>query len=229
MIPIRDDAPRSTTPMVTYFLLTVNIAIYLFEAALDRRANVALMYQFGIVPSLIERVLHGGGPILNAVVPIFTSMFLHANIWHVLANMWALWIFGDNIEDYLGHFKYLMLYLASGIAAAILHIALNANSTIPTVGASGAIAGVMGAYFLLFPSARVLTIVPFIFMFVWLPAWLVLGYWFIVQFLTGASSSIGSTANAGGVAVWAHVGGFIAGVTLIKLFPSRTPHYSFQR
>jgi membrane associated rhomboid family serine protease len=230
MIPIRDDAPRTTTPVVTYFLLAINLLIYLFEATLDPRSESILMYQFGVVPSLIERALHGSAPIMVAVVPLFTSMFLHASIWHVLANMWALWIFGDNIEDHLGHFRYLILYIVSGLAAALLHIALNSGSSIPTVGASGAIAGVMGAYFMLFPSARVLTVVPFIFMFVWLPAWVVLGYWFVVQFLSGAATSIGNSADAvGGVAVWAHVGGFIAGVTLIKLFPSRTPRYSYQR
>jgi membrane associated rhomboid family serine protease len=230
MIPIRDDAPRTTTPVVTYFLLAINLLIYLFEATLDPRSESILMYQFGVVPSLVERALHGSAPIMVAVVPLFTSMFLHASTWHVLANMWALWIFGDNIEDHLGHFRYLILYVMSGLAASLLHIALNTGSSIPTVGASGAIAGVMGAYFMLFPSARVLTIVPFIFMFVWLPAWVVLGYWFVVQFLSGAATSIGNSGGAvGGVAVWAHVGGFIAGVTLIKLFPSRAPRYSYQR
>src|SRR4051812_21492747 len=209
MIPIRDDAPRTTTPVVTYFLLAINLLIYLFEATLDPRSEAILMYQFGLVPLLIERAIHGSAPLMVAVVPLFTSMFLHASVWHVLANMWALWIFGDNIEDHLGHFRYLMLYLVSGIAAAVLHILFNQGSQVPTVGASGAIAGVMGAYFLLFPSARVLTVVPFIFMFVWLPAWVVLGYWFLAQFLGGAATSIGQNgASAGGVAFWAHVGGF---------------------
>jgi membrane associated rhomboid family serine protease len=158
-------------------------------------------------------------------------MFLHASPWHIIANMWALWIFGDNIEGYLGHFRYLVLYFVSGIAAGVLHVLFNQGSQIPTVGASGAIAGIMGAYFLLFPSSRVLTVVPFVFMFVWLPAWVVLGYWFLAQFLTGAATSIGQSASAaGGVAVWAHVGGFIAGVTLIKLFPARSQaKYSYSR
>src|SRR2546421_566651 len=230
MIPIRDDQPRVTTPIVTYFLLALNVVVYVFELSLNDRAKTLLMYQFGVVPQFVERALHGLMPIEVAIVPMFTSMFLHASLWHIIGNMWALWIFGDNIEDYLGHSKYLLLYLASGIAAAVLHVLFNQGSQIPTVGASGAIAGVMGAYFLLFPSARVLTVVPFVFMFVWLPAWVVLGYWFVVQFLTGAATSIGSSGNAvGGVAVWAHVGGFVAGVTLVKLFPSRAPRYSFQR
>lgn len=232
MIPIRDDAPHVTTPpIVTYFLLGLNTVVYLFETLLNDTARTQLMYQFGIVPAFVERAIHGAGvPLEVAIVPMFTSMFLHASIWHIVANMWALWIFGDNVEDYLGHFKYLMLYIVSGIAASLLHVLFNQGSQIPTVGASGAIAGIMGAFFLLFPSARVLTVVPFIFMFVWLPAWVVLGYWFLAQFLSGAATSIGhSGASAGGVAVWAHVGGFIAGITWIKLFPTRAPRYSFQR
>jgi membrane associated rhomboid family serine protease len=216
---------------VTYFLLGLNSVVYLFETLLNDNARTQLMYQFGIVPAFVERAIHGAGvPLEVAIVPMFTSMFLHASIWHIVANMWALWIFGDNVEDYLGHFKYLMLYIVSGIAASLLHVLFNQGSQIPTVGASGAIAGVMGAFFLLFPSARVLTVVPFIFMFVWLPAWVVLGYWFLAQFLSGAATSIGNSgAAAGGVAVWAHVGGFIAGITWIKLFPARAPRYSFQR
>jgi membrane associated rhomboid family serine protease len=230
MIPLRDDAPRGSTPLVTYFLIAVNIAVFVFEKMLDSRAFTALNYQFGVVPYFAESALRGanGVPLEAAIVPMFTSMFLHASTLHLVANMWALWIFGDNIEGYLGQFRYLLLYLLSGISAAILHILFNQGSQIPTVGASGAIAGVMGAYFLLFPSSRVLTVVPFIFMFIWLPAWVVLGYWFLAQFLSGAASSISRAgAQVGGVAFWAHVGGFIAGITLIKLFPARSPRYMY--
>lgn len=227
MIPIRDDQPRVTTPIVTYFLIAVNALVYLFEASLSDRGRTLMMYQFGVVPQFVERALHGALPIEAAIVPLFTSMFLHGSLWHITGNMWGLWIFGDNVEDYLGHTKYLLMYLASGIAAAILHVIFNQGSQIPTVGASGAIAGVMGAYFVLYPKARVLT---WVFVFFWLPAWIVLGYWFVVQFLTGAATSIGNSGNSvGGVAVWAHVGGFIAGLTLVKLFPARAPRYSFQR
>jgi len=139
---------------------------------------------------------------------------------HVIGNMWFLWIFGDNIEDYLGHLRYLLFYLTSGVAAALTHIALNFGSNIPTVGASGAIAGVMGAYFVLYPRARVLTWFPPIFFF-HLPAWVMLGYWFVVQFLMGATTSITESQSTGGIAVWAHVGGFITGIILIKLLPER--------
>ena len=139
---------------------------------------------------------------------------------HILGNMWFLWIFGDNIEDYLGHFSYLMFYLVSGFAAMATHILLNAGSNVPALGASGAIAGVMGGYFALYPGARVMMWFPPIFFF-YLPAWLVLGYWFLTQFLMGAATSIAGSAATGGIAVWAHVGGFVAGILLIKLMPER--------
>jgi len=187
------------------------------------------MYQFGVVPSFVERALQGTMPIAVAIVPIFTSMFLHASVWHVLANMWALWIFGDNIEDHLGHFRYLMLYLVSGVAAAVLHILFNQGSDVPTVGGKRSHRRSHGSLLSAVPFARVLTVVPFIFMFVWLPAWVVL------VMVPGAvlkwSGNIDRTKrrSAGGVAFWAHVGGFIAGITLIKLFPARASGYSFQR
>ncbi len=167
---------------------------------------------------------------MGAFLPLFTSMFLHGSWLHLIFNMLALWIFGDNVEDYLGHSLYLMFYLVCGIAAALFHTALNLGSTLPTVGASGAIAGVMGAYFLLYPRARVLTlVVPFFFwFFVWLPAWVVLGYWFVAQFLSGAATSIAAhSGSSSTIAFWAHVGGFLAGMLLIKLFPARTRRYRY--
>ncbi len=231
MIPIRDDAPRTTTPGITYFLIALNIVIFLFEVFLAPGARAEFVYQFGVVPETILDAVTGtpGSSVTGASVSMLTSMFLHASWLHLIANMWALWIFGDNIEDHVGPFRYLALYLTSGVAASLLHVAFNQGSQTPTVGASGAIAGVMGAYFLLFPSARVLTIMPFVFVFVWLPAWIVLGYWFVAQFLSGAATAITRTSSTGGgVAFWAHVGGFIAGVTLIKLFPAAHPRYKFQ-
>lgn len=228
MIPLRDDAPKSVTPYITYALIILNALAFLFELSLPARRLSQFVFQFGVVPANFS----GASPALAAgIFSIFTGMFLHASWLHLIANMWALWIFGDNIEDYLGHFRYLMLYLLSGVAASLLHVLFNQGSTIPSVGASGAIAGVMGAYFLLFPAARVLTLVPFLFVFfVWLPAWVVLGYWFVAQFLSGAATAITSTSatRGGGVAFWAHVGGFVAGVTLIKLFPSRPHRYYFE-
>src|SRR5205807_1988787 len=233
MIPIRDDQPRFSTPYITYFVIAINILVFVFElwvGAQSPRELNALMYTFGVVPENISAALAGSPQISlgQAFIPILTSMFLHASWLHVIGNMWVLWIFGDNIEDYLGHFLYLVFYLVCGFAAAFAHILLNLNSNVPSVGASGAIAGIMGAYFVLYPKARVLTLVPLIFFFTfwWLPAWIVLGYWFLIQFLSGAATAVAySNATGGGTAFWAHVGGFVAGIVLIKLLPERQGRY----
>jgi len=234
MIPIRDDQPRFSTPYVTYFVIALNVLIFLFELSVRAqgpRALAGFMYQFGVVPAEITGIVTGAAhvSVAAAFVPILTSMFLHASFLHILGNMWVLWIFGDNIEDYLGHFTYLVFYLLCGLAASIAHVLLNANSGVPSVGASGAIAGVMGAYFLLYPRARVLTVVPVFFLFFWwLPAWIVLGYWFLIQFFSGAATSVAySSQTSGGIAFWAHVGGFVAGIVLIKVFPERPRRYRY--
>ena len=233
MFPIRDDAPKSTTPFVNYFLIALNTLVFLYEAwGLDARSRNVFVFQFGIVPANITGLVAGipdASP-AGALLPIFTSMFLHGSWLHLIFNMWGLIIFGDNVEDHLGHFRYLLFYVLAGIAAGLVHILFNLYSTIPSLGASGAIAGVMGAYFLLFPSARVLTLVPFFFFyFTWLPAWLVLGYWFVVQFLSGAATAITpAQQTTGGIAFWAHVGGFLAGLGLIKLFPAQRRRWVYQ-
>jgi len=223
MIPIRDDQPAFSTPFVNYFLIGLNVLIYFFEAVLDPADLKLLLYQLGLIPSHVTALV-GGGSAANPVavlLPFFTSMFLHGSLFHVLGNMWFLWIFGDNIEDYLGHFKYLAFYLLSGFAAALTQVALTPYSHLPTVGASGAIAGVLGAYFVLYPKAQVLTWFPILFVFR-LPAWVMLGYWFVVQFLSAGASSISyASQNSGGVAFWAHVGGFVAGLVLVKIVPGR--------
>lgn len=232
MIPLRDDTPRYSAPYVTYFIIALNAVIFLFELSVggqSPRALNSLMYQFGVVPHHFEQAL-AGSPRFSfpgLFLTILTSMFLHASWLHIIGNMWVLWIFGDNIEDYLGHFSYLLFYLVSGFAAMFTHILLNTGSNVPSVGASGAIAGVMGGYFVLYPRARVMTWFPPIFFF-HLPAWLVLGYWFVVQFSMGAATSITENSqNAGGVAVWAHVGGFVAGIVLIKILPERPRRYRY--
>jgi hypothetical protein len=217
---------------MTWFLLLLNVAAFLFELSLQPGNRIAFFFQFGVVPDQITDALAGAGALSTQAlfVPVVTSMFLHASWLHLLSNMMALWIFGDNIEGYLGHFRYLLFYLAGGVIAAAIHVLFNPSSSVPTVGASGAIAGVMGAYFLLFPSARVLTLVPLVFVFfTWLPAWLVLGYWFVVQFLGGAATSLATgSQSAGGIAFWAHVGGFVAGVGMIKLLPQRPQRYRYR-
>jgi len=247
MIPLKDDAPRVGTPYVTYFLIAANSILFILEWIIGRQSQPqfdALIRTFGFVPARLPIVLQNQGyvpwdlvyqmgtryvPPMAAWLPVFTSMFLHGSWMHLIFNMLTLWIFGDNVEDYLGHFRYIVLYLISGVAAMAVHTLFNLYSTTPTVGASGAIAGIMGAFFILYPRAKVLTIVPFFFMwFMWLPAWIVLGYFFVGQFLLGAATSISvHGANAGGVAVWAHVGGFLAGMALVKLFPARARRYHY--
>lgn len=229
MIPIRDDAPRSITPYITYFLLAINIAVFIFELALGG-GRTDFLYEFGLTPTRFLNAFRSGGAGVAAIVPLFTSLFLHAGWMHLIANMWALWIFGDNLEDHLGHFGFLLFYMVNGVAASLVHVLFNQQSPVPSVGASGAIAGVMGAYFLLFPAARVLTVMPFVFIFVWLPAWVVLGYWFLAQFVSGAADALTRAGvTSGGVAFWAHVGGFIVGVTLIKLMPAREGGFRYPR
>ena len=227
MLPLRDDQPCLSTPFFTYFLIALNLVIFLFEWQLgleSRGALNALIGQFGVIPYHDIRVL-SSNPVA-AILPSFTSMFLHASWGHVLGNMWMLWIFGDNIEDYLGHFRYLVFYLLGGLAASFTHIVFNIDSRAPTVGASGAIAAVMGAYLILYPRARVLTWFPPIFIF-HVPAWLMLGYWAIVQFLSGTATAITESTRTVGVAFWAHVGGFAVGVLMIKLFPQRQHRYRY--
>ncbi|MGA9040777.1 MAG: rhomboid family intramembrane serine protease [Terriglobales bacterium] len=226
MIPLRDDQPRFSTPYVNYFLIALNLLIYLFQSTLDPESSNALAQQLGFVPAHVTRFLAGSGRLdfVSVFLPFLTSMFLHGSWLHVIGNMWFLWIFGDNIEDHMGHAPYLGFYLLSGIAAAVTQVLLTPNVRVPTVGASGAIAGVLGAYFILYPRARVLTwlFVPF-----YLPAWVFLGFWFVMQFLSGAATRAGSYNQAGGIAFWAHVGGFIAGIVLVKLLPERQQRYRY--
>jgi membrane associated rhomboid family serine protease len=229
MIPVRDDQPRSSTPYVTYFLIGLNLLIFLFEASLTPQSFKGLLFQLGMIPANITAVLSGASRmgLTAAFLPTLTCMFLHGSWMHVIGNMWFLWIFGDNIEDYLGHFKYLLFYLLSGLGAAFAQVVLNSHSRVPTVGASGAIAGVLGAYFLLYPKAKVLLWFPIFFLF-YLPAWVTLGYWFAMQFVSGAATSIANySETSGGVAFWAHVGGFVAGIVLIKIFPERPRRYRY--
>lgn len=229
MIPVRDDQPRFITPYVTYFLIGLNLVIFLFEASLTPRGFKVLLFQLGMIPANITGVLTGTHEtgLVAAFFPTLTSMFLHGSWMHVIGNMWFLWIFGDNIEDYLGHFKYLVFYLLGGFGAALAQVVLNPHSIVPTVGASGAIAGVLGAYFLLYPRAKVLIWFPIFFLF-YLPAWVTLGYWFAMQFVSGAATSIANYSDTrGGVAFWAHVGGFLVGIVLIKVFPERPRRYRY--
>jgi membrane associated rhomboid family serine protease len=231
MLPLRDDQPRYSTPWVNSFLIGLNLVIFFFEFTLDPRSLELLIRQFGVVPSHLAAFLAGSPkyPLPAIVLPFFTSMFLHGSWLHVLGNMLYLYIFGDNVEDYLGHFKYLVFYLLTGLVAMCTQVAVNLHSTAPTVGASGAIAGVLGAYFVLFPRARVLTwVFELLILVIWIPAWIILIYWFFLNFLSGTATMLAiHRQNMGGVAFWAHVGGFISGALMIKLFPERSRRYPY--
>jgi membrane associated rhomboid family serine protease len=228
MLPIRDDQPRYSTPWANYFLIALNLLIYFFQATLDAQSYKLVIHQFGVVPYHLAAFLGGSHryPLPVVVLPFFTSLFLHGSWMHVIGNMWFLYIFGDNVEDYLGHFKYLVFYLLTGVLAMGTHVAMNLHSTAPAVGASGAIAGVLGAYFVLYPRARVLT---WFFVFVlWVPAWIILGYWFVLNFLSGTATALAVQGqNMGGVAFWAHVGGFVSGALLVKVFGERGHRYPY--
>jgi membrane associated rhomboid family serine protease len=207
MIPIRDVIPSRTTPWVNFLLIAVNVAVFLFESILPREDFIAFVYQFGLVPA-------------HATWLTATSaMFLHENIIHAGGNLLSLWIFGDNVEDQLGHVRYLLFYLLMGYAAAAAQIWAEPASLLPMIGASGAIAGVMGAYFVMFPHSRVLVLIPIIFFFdvVEIPAVLFLGFWFLLQ-IVGGLGRLAAPSVSGGVAFWAHLGGFAAGLTLVRLF-----------
>src|SRR3984957_14942773 len=171
MLPIKDDQPRFSTPFINYFLIALNLLIFLFEASLTPASLKAFITEFAIIPAHLSALLAGSSQysLIAVVLPFFTSMFLHGSWMHVIGNMWFLYIFGDNVEDYLGHFKYLVFYLLTGLIAMLTQVAVNLHSTVPALGASGAIAGVLGAYFILYQRARVLT--WFFVLVVWVPAW----------------------------------------------------------
>lgn len=211
MIPLRDENPTRTTPYIVYVLIAVNVLVYLYNGSLGPHSHNPLA-GFELVPA---RLAGGRDYAASPVAPwltIFTSMFMHANLLHVGGNMLYLWIFGNNIEDVLGHFKFLVFYLLAGVAAALAQVAASPMSHIPMVGASGAIAGVLGAYFVLFPRARIISLV--ILQVTALPAWIVLGFWIILQVINSALMAGG---HGGGVAYMAHIGGFLAGIVMIFL------------
>jgi membrane associated rhomboid family serine protease len=207
MFPLRDTQPSYSKPVVTVLLIVINVLVFLFEFSLGPYEQNAFIAAYGLTPDRFH------------FVNVLTSMFLHGGWMHVLGNMWFLWIFGDNIEDILGHGKYLMFYLLCGIAAALTQTMLNPDSRVPMVGASGAIAGVMGAYMLKFPRSQIRTLV-FIFFFITtfeVPAWVMLIYWFGIQLISGVGSIGYSQVSQGGTAFFAHVGGFLAGMALVNL------------
>ena len=213
MIPLHDELPASKPPVVTRALIAANGLVFAYElwfrSGLDQ-----IFHAWGLVPVRLAGVFSGAEAPFVPFASVLVSMFLHAGWVHLIGNMWYLWIFGDNVEDRFGHRGFLLFYLAAGVASAALHVTINPWSAVPTVGASGAIAGVLGAYLVLDPRARVITLVPIFFFIqiVALPAVIVLGFWFVVQFFSGAMTLGAGGGSGGGVAFWAHVGGFVFGL-----------------
>jgi membrane associated rhomboid family serine protease len=218
MIPLRDSQPSRNFPAITVLLIVINVAVFLFEWSLEPFSRDYFVNMYGMVPAHLRP---------SSMV---TSMFLHGGWMHLIGNMWFLWIYGDNVEDVLGRPKYVVFYLACGVAAAVVHYVFNFDSRIPTVGASGAIAGVMGAYVVKYPHARITTLLPIIIFFttVELPAWFILIYWFVLQIFAGVGELANSSGvQQGGVAWFAHVGGFLAGAVLIKVLPTRERYRAY--
>jgi membrane associated rhomboid family serine protease len=211
MIPLRDIIPSRTTPYITVTIIALNALAWLFELLMPPEVLTDFLTAYGVVPASLS------WPTL------ITSMFLHGSWSHVIGNMWYLWIFGDNVEDRVGHGRFIVFYLFCGIAAALGQVAMDPNSMLPTIGASGAIAGVMGAYFVLYPHSRVLTLIPFIWLqVVELPAVVLLGFWFLMQlFSAGTIAMTASSHGSGGVAFAAHVVGFVVGLAGIFVFKKR--------
>ena len=222
MIPLRDDVPSRTTPFVTVALIALNVLVFLYQLMLGPQLRL-LYREFAVIPVLYFRDHYlgpGGGPVpvetADLLIPLVTSMFLHGGWLHLIGNMVYLWIFGDNVEDRMGHGRYVVFYLLCGLSASGAHILTNVNSTVPSLGASGAIAGVLGAYLLLFPGAKIMTLVPLGFFLdtIELPAVGFLGLWFAIQWIQGLKT-IGQLADVGGVAFWAHIGGFLSGMAWV--------------
>ncbi|HEY3215829.1 MAG TPA: rhomboid family intramembrane serine protease [Candidatus Eisenbacteria bacterium] len=222
MIPLRDENPSASVPAITLALIVLNCTAFVYELLLGPALR-PFMFEWGVVPLRLTLALQEGAePVAWTALPLATSMFLHGSWLHLVGNMWYLWIFGDNVEDRMGHVRFLLFYVVAGLVAGLLHVFFNPESRVPTVGASGAIAGVLGAYLVAFPRARVITLVPFFpfFQVMAIPAVLMLGLWFVYQFFSGALS-LAWSAGGGGVAWWAHVGGFGFGVVAMGLLKGR--------
>jgi rhomboid family protein len=210
MIPLRDIIPSRTVPYITVTIIVLNALAWLFELSLPREMLPVFLQVYGVVPADFHPAT------------LISSMFLHGGWSHIIGNMWYLWIFGDNIEDRLGHGRFIVFYLLCGIAAALGQIVIDPSSRLPTIGASGAIAGVMGAYFVLYPHSRVLTLIPWVFLqIVELPAIVLLGFWFLMQLFSAGAIAVTASTHGGGVAFAAHVAGFIMGIVGVFVFRKR--------
>lgn len=226
MIPIKDDVPTNTFPFITISIIAVNVLVFLYQLGLGFDRAEFFIYRTAAIPYEVTRFVDVFPP---SIVPppftVFTAMFVHAGLLHLGGNMLFLWIFGDNIEDNFGHVRFIFFYLGAGVVASMAHILLDPNSTVPMIGASGAVAGVLGAYFLLYPRAKVLTLVFLIFFIsmVRVPAVFFLGVWFIIQLLSSGGG------GGGGIAWYAHIGGFITGMAIVLIFRPKSVRNIFSR
>jgi membrane associated rhomboid family serine protease len=211
MIPLRDDNPSRTVPFITRGFIFLNVLAFVYELTLTDGTH-EFIREWGVVPGRLFAALTGPTSLPLELLTLLTSMFLHGGWLHLIGNLWYLWIFGDNVEDRMGHARFFLFYIGAGVCSALVHSALMPGSPVPTVGASGAIAGVLGAYAYAFPRARVLTLVPIFFFFqiIAIPALILLGIWFAYQFIAG-TMSFGMASGSGGVAWWAHIAGFVFG------------------
>jgi membrane associated rhomboid family serine protease len=226
MIPLRDDNPTRIAPVLTVALIVLNVAVFLYQISLAPGAQRQLVYQFGAIPSVVlgTQALAPQLALVPPMVTLLTSMFLHGGLLHLAGNMLYLWIFGNNIEEAMGRMRFILFYLLCGFLASYAHIFSDAASATPSIGASGAISGVLGAYLLLYPRAQVLTLIPlgFYLRLIYVPAGLVLTFWFLLQL---ASGSLSQGQPGGGVAWWAHIGGFVAGMLLVGVFKKRETRF----
>lgn len=216
MLPLRDTTPSRKIPIATISIIAINIMVFVKQIQLPYDETLNMIYKYAFIPSRFI----GGLFNIESYIPLFTSMFIHGSILHIISNMWVLWLFGDNVEDYMGSFRFVLFYLLTGLIAGFAHFISNPISNVPTVGASGAIAGVMGAYFIMFPHSKILTLIPFIPFFIRVPAPIFLLIWFISQIRSGI------TGLVEGVAWWAHIFGFLAGVFLYKKFINKKKYYN---
>ncbi len=215
MIPLRDTIPHRRIPFISVGLIILNFLVFIYEVMQGVHLK-EFLFKWGLVPI---NVLSSNACLLERIMPLFTSIFLHGGLLHLLGNCWFMWIFADNVEDKLGHLNFLIFFILCGMGANLFHLLMNSKSSLPAIGASGAISGVLGAYFILFPFSRILTLIPFFIFWeiVEIPAFIYLGLWFLFQFLKGVASSH-QTMFYGGVAWWAHIGGFLTGLFLLNFF-----------
>jgi membrane associated rhomboid family serine protease len=226
MLPIQVAVPTRYPPVVTWCLIALNSGVFLFQISLSPGELEAFLYQFALIPARYFGP-SDPDPTLFAYLPFLTNMFLHGGFLHLILNMWTLWLFGPTVEDRLGRAKYLAFYLACGLFASLTHAIFNATSTIPALGASGAISGVLGGFMLMYPLAQLVVVIPILFFpfFFELPAVVFAGLWFLTQVLSGTVEMLMAASAAGGIAWWAHIGGFVAGVVLTPVLRQSTERY----